>query len=372
MYISGHSEILEESIKDLDINFKNIKYEYVTNELLGTGLKYPDFPCGEFKFKNKKLQVTKRLCSILTIVDDIIVKPKMYSIAYSSHYGMFSIWHSMTFDPHKSVKEVRDEIVDHLITLARLSLRDTNISRDKPVPNIFWLGMVIHTIMDSYSPAHLLRKDTRDIDYNHLIKHYLPTNKIQVDKQMEEHLEIVKELKEKVKPIAFTIDDTDEKELEQIVKEVANKHKIAQKSGIKQLTKLAKFFYFHINKFTSFDQKRSVLLKKVEHITVPRPKHPIVNFYYYPAQKGLFHKKYDLIYYCKQLGLYEDCIQDIQFVLKLYFEVINNPKGYGEYQVNVFLNKLHTYLMKKTFAIVPSCQKFLSGLDIEAYEKLHK
>jgi hypothetical protein len=369
MYISGHSQILQQSIKELSIDWKGINFEYVTNELLNKGLKYPDLPCGSFQFKDKKLKVTKELCGLVKIVDDIVIKPELFSIAYTSHNGIFSIWHSMTFDPNKTVKEVRDEIVDHILILARLSLKDTNISRDELVPNIFWLGMVLHTIMDSYSPAHLLRKNTWDIDYNRLIKTYLPTNKIEVDKGMKEHLALVDELKARIQPIAYKIDDSDEQDLDDVVQQIANDYKITKKTQIKQLSVLAKFFYFHINKLTSFDQQRSVILEKGKTTRVSKSKHPIVNFYYYPSQKGVFHKKYDLIYYCKQFGLYEECMNDIRFVLKMYFNVISNPRGYTEAQVNKFLTNLQIFLIKKPFAIVPSCEDFFSGLDIEQYQK---
>jgi hypothetical protein len=340
--------------------------------MLKKGLAYPDFPCAKFKFKEKNLKVTNNLCSLTKLVDDIVILPNLYSIAYASHYGIFSIWHSMSYDPSKTVKEIRDEIIDHLMILAKLSLIDTTKDKDGFVPNIFWLGMVLHTIMDSYSPAHLLRNDTLpNIDYRVLINKFLPSFSRKLDDKMKYYLDIIDDLKTEVSPIARFIDDGDEDELNEVVTKICKKYNIKTAKKIKQMAQLSKFFYFHSNKLDSYYDKRDTILKSSSKKKIPKSKHPIINFYYYPAQKGNFHKKNDLIFYCKKYHLYDDCIKDIAYVLEEYMKVIS-LESYGDDDVKVFLSKIYSYLSYKTYAIHPKCENFNSGLDIIEYKDIAK
>jgi hypothetical protein len=374
MYISGHSEIFTESVKGTSIikDLEKLKYMYVSEQLLWKGMKYPDFPCGEYKFENGKFKVTKNLCNIFRFADDIVFAPELYSLAYSSHYGLFSIWHSMTFDPTKTVLQVRNKIVNHLITLCKLSLKDTTTKTSQP--NIFWLGMVLHTIMDSYSPAHLLRSNTiKNIDYNHLINVYLPRNKLVIDKSMKTYLKILKDLKQRVSTISIVMEEKDEQELEEVVQELAKKYDIKRTKSIRHLAQLTKFFYFHINRQQSFKKYKGHLKSYVPK-TMYSTNHSIINFYYYPAQKGFFHKKFDLLMYCKQMGLFNDSVEDVKYVLTKYIETIKELKTTTQRDmvINTFLNKIYAYLVNRTFHIEKDCEELSSGFNITEYLKTHR
>jgi hypothetical protein len=375
MYISGHVDILKKVLQGNDMmrQIKASQLLFVKPQLLWKGLKYPDFPCGEYEFHDGKMKITKRLCTLFKMADEIAFVPEVYSLSFSSHYGLFSIWHSMTFDPTKTVVEVRNEIVDHLLTLCKLSLRDTSL--ENPGPNIFWLGMVIHTIMDSYSPAHMLRSNTiKDIDYQHLIHEYLPKHHLVVKPDMKQYLSIIKDLKSRVSSIARILEAGDEEKLQQIVDEVSKKYNIKKDKSVKHLAQLTKFFYFHSNKLESFKRQKPVALKMSYDVKIPYTTHPIINFYYYPDQKGFFHKKNDLLSFCKSYGLYNDCVEDVRYIMNNYLETLQQLKNTpnDDKAINSFLKKTYKYFMKRTFRIEASCKKLSSGFDIVEYRRKHR
>jgi hypothetical protein len=208
----------------------------------------------------------------------------------------------------------------------------------------------------------------------------MPNNKLVISDTMKTYLEIISELKRRVSKISVVIEDSDDEALKETVKEVAEKYGIKRKKSIKHLAKLTNFFYFHTNRLQSFDRhKKSILKSRLRSINTKNlsTKHSIVNFYYYPEQKGLFHKKHDLLIYCKKMGLFDDCVSDVKYILESYMKIIKELKTLDKSTdkdalINLFLNKIYYYLINRTFHIETDCSDISSGFNIVEYLTLHK
>lgn len=131
------------------------------------GVVYPDLPCSVFgvtTFHDKKSKKLKK-------VVDIVGRPRLCGLSaltkisdrkfhrkeiYQSHMGILSFLHSMTPDPGSmTVGDVTRRIVDHLLSFAYLAWRDCEAGKDHyPL----WLGVILHTVTDSYTEAHAIRR----------------------------------------------------------------------------------------------------------------------------------------------------------------------------------------------------------------------
>ena len=149
MYTWGHNEILEEALK-------KTKYKFTQKQLeeIKKGLRYPDFPCGSYVFDQGRIVFKRTLCSLIRVFRDIT---NNFASSYASHNGYYSVWHSMTYNPERSVHKITRDIIDQIISFLSLCFLDENTGAVRSTPEYFWLGMALHVIMDSYSPAHTLR-----------------------------------------------------------------------------------------------------------------------------------------------------------------------------------------------------------------------
>ena len=383
MYSSGHMEIFWEALNLLLETKKNTFlnqgiYKEVTLDNTILGLKYPDFPCGKYKFEDGRLKMSKTLCSITKLIDDIIIIPNMYSISYSSHNGYFSTWHAMTYDPSRTVGETTENVIDHIMAMCKLALFDDTL--DQPGPNSFWLGFALHTIMDAYSPAHILRNNTiPTLDYQQLIKDVLPNSVIPISNKEKNELQILRNLKEKIHNSVKSIRSNED--LEQVIEPITSH--IKKKSAQKDVSSLARFFLFHEKELNSIQNIHSIVARtmttkigsdpfndKVYKKRHSKNKKYIMNYYYYPAQSSFFHKKNDMIYAVKKFNLYNDCILDCYMILKIYKEALEMLNVATERidKLSItyaFLRKIYKYLTLVTFRVHNSCKNFKTGVDIE-------
>ena len=353
MFTGGHIEILLDSLKLLGESkgslFKGVKgYEEVSYNNMLIGLKYPDFPCGKYKFENGRMKMSKTLCGFFKILDDTVFVPNMFSMSYSSHNGYFSTWHAMTYNPRS---DVTYEIIDHIMAMCKLSILDDTL--DSPAPNTFWLGFALHTIMDSYSPAHLVREG---------VKLPLPKKETLSYKENKE-ITIVDKMKDKIREVSDK--NIKEQELDSVVDQIMSENGIKNLATKRDVRELARFFLFHNQEMNSIAQIRSIVSKTLTHNIISDPlEDPVFlkknkvklirAYYYYPSQSLFFHQNNDLISQVKLHGLYDQCVLDCYSILKLYkqaLELMADKKTRMEQLVVVyaFLRKVYKYLVNVTF-----------------------
>ena len=383
MYTSGHIEICDAAFKlmgeKLRKNFLNSYEGDVSIKNLIIGLKYPDFPCGKYKFDKGRVKMTKTLCSIFKLIDDIIVIPNLYSVSYSSHNGYYSIWHAMSYNPNRTVFETARDITDHIMALCKLAIMDETL--DNPGPNSFWLGFALHAIMDSYSPAHIIRGNTKkNIDYAAIINKSINinTNTRIVSPREKKEIRYVYKLKEDI--ASLPEDQRTEEHVTHILETLFKSNGIKKKSDKKDMTQLANLFIFHHNELDEINKIRSIVTKTAKNAVGYIPNDDdvykkmamyqnIINFYYYPNQTTYFHKKHDLISSVKEYNMYEQCILDCYVILRLYKEALISLKS-AESKIDKievmysYLHKVYKYLVNKTLKVHPDCYKARTGISI--------
>lgn len=383
MYSGGHIEILMAALKLMNETQKNTfmqafpQHKEMSIKNCIIGLKYPDYPCGKYKFDNGRIKMKKTLCSLLKLIDDIVIIPNLYSLSYSSHNGFFSTWHSMTYDPSKTVRETADNVIDHIMAACKLALFDETL--DVPGPNSFWIGFALHIIMDSYSPAHILRMNTFPMDYHKIMStDALPQPTLSRKDSLE--LKIVDRLKEKIHDTTLKI--TKDEDIDTAIEAISKD--IKRKSDRRDVKELARFFLFHNKELQSIQKIHSVVARTLSDKVGKDPfrdpvyrqrrrslrKSPIINFFYYPAQSAMFHRKNDLIYAVKKYNMYDSCVLDTYMILQIYkeaLELISNTEHPMDKMTITFafLRKIYKYLSLVTFYIHPKCNDLKTGIDFE-------
>ena len=182
MIIPYHEDLLQKSIPINYFDNLSSRFEYVNNELLTSGLHYPDVPCNDVvitKPKNEVKYLNYNTCRIplplLYLFDE---EGNGLKQTVQSHRGRQAIGHSMTYDPSIKMIDLRQKILRRLEILYMLALEDDSlIAKCKKKkcdicyktffsnytclprkPNIFWVGQILHCIQDSYSRVHTIRR----------------------------------------------------------------------------------------------------------------------------------------------------------------------------------------------------------------------
>ena len=174
MYIDGHREILAEVVATrlTPDFFDGWPGNPRVLHMIRVGLTYPDLPCGKVKpiVKGEPALIMHRpkLCSILAVTS--LLRPhKQHNEMYQSHLGMLAYLHAMSPDPRSTAGTVTHAIVSHALSLALLFRRSAlapPLKRAKPVEVMypFWLGVLLHTVTDSYAEAHTVRHRGRPME----------------------------------------------------------------------------------------------------------------------------------------------------------------------------------------------------------------
>ena len=180
MYLPAHHEILSEALDALPPDFlegwPGLDAAAVA-AALRLGVSYPDLPCGNVVVVDGRAEMPRpRLCSVLAFTR-LAGRKFQHDEIYQSHLGSYAYLHAMTPDPAATVGEVTRQLVDHLVALAWLAWKGASsapsssgsnsssssgststlnsTSRGAPYP--MWLGIALHTLMDSYSESHAIR-----------------------------------------------------------------------------------------------------------------------------------------------------------------------------------------------------------------------
>lgn len=148
------------------------------SSLLVDGLFYPDMPCAKRMIRNGRVKHERlKLCALHRALTGVFGDRLLE--AYASHNGAMSYLHAMAPDPGMRVRFVRDRVAGLILLLFATALfDDTTLSLPSPGANPFWIGQALHVLMDSYSPAHALRSDTRKVDAESIRRYALDARKI--------------------------------------------------------------------------------------------------------------------------------------------------------------------------------------------------
>ena len=90
--------------------------------------------------------------------DEISSLADYYGELTENHYGSQAIGHSMPSEKNLSLGDAIKKIIKRCTVLYSLALNDQfNVNLPMGGPNPFWLGVIMHTITDSYSTVHTYR-----------------------------------------------------------------------------------------------------------------------------------------------------------------------------------------------------------------------
>jgi hypothetical protein len=335
MYISGHLEILEDIITKLPKDF------FTKDELkeLEIGLIYPDKPCGRYEISDLSIKFNKKICEITKLLRMFDDKHFGESKVYQFHKGYFTHLHSMSTDSNNSVLKMRNKIIVSILGYSLLTIYDDTIFSKNPVikPNTFWLGIILHIITDSYSPAHTIRDPKIPTT-----KINLDTN-IDIDKQMRLDVhEIIKSLAKK----SIIFKDKDEFIIT-LAKEVKDAKDFinSQSRSLWKIYKVFKFEYDTNKLINRLLKNNKIDLLKTQNNN-KNNYGDIISFQYYPEQSMLMHLRLDLLTYVKDNPrIYKRLINECLEVLKLYKEVLETK------DINKFILNMYQFIITRTFNI---------------------
>ena len=319
-----------------------------SKKMLKVGLWYPDLPCSIYKFKGDWVtMVPKNKCSI-TRFAKILSSANEYDEIFQSHHGIYAFLHSMTYDPEVSADALRKRILHKLMASAVFAAYDNTAYANVPTkqPNIFWIGMIMHTIQDSYALSHTVRTNKQLPDYV-------------VEKESERHA-----FKRSFRTSMFNLARSHahdglhihtEDELQSVLmKQYKDQPEILRyidKRGIHKLFKAYKLYMFDVqSRHTVQHALRANNMSKLlgcKH--GENDKYDIRAFQYYKGQSAIYHTQNDLISRVKSLpGMYERMVSECVHLLRLFRDMAIGHITVGEYLQGVhMLLACRVFKMKK-------------------------
>ena len=325
MYTAGHTTILADALSTLSDDARRC-FRDIDEKELADALAYPDFPCGKIQVSPDAIVERMETCSLPNLVLSIVFRK--LSLGNQSHNGFYSLWHSMTIDPDKTVKNVAKNVVEYVLLCLKLARERSSM---------FWLGFALHIVMDSYSPAHVLRHGFKDAAVDD-IDRYVDLYDSELSSSNARDVELMNSI------VADVVESTARgMKPYDIVRSYASK-------------------YRETVAFVVFDHLQRLSLKKIIGPTkIPlsneNKKNDILNFYYYPDQNPIFHRTYDLLSAVKDAGTYAPCVESVAALLELYAR-----PGAG---IKEFLQAARRLLLTKTFRT--RCQDAETGFDISTF-----
>ena len=356
MFVDGHLELLDRVLE-------NIEFKNINKKTLRVGAVYPDLPCGKYLvrnnnviFKNEKLCETIKLSKLLFEVDN------GEKNIFQFHRGFFAHLHAMTTDPDNNVLKIRNKILTSIMGYALLSVYNNTLFDKTPKisPNIFWIGIIFHTITDSYSGSHTIRGYKTKTKYvKSPIIDYLKKNRLDIHEKIkmlakEDKLYSDKEFINKL--IEELKDNSDSS-----YGKYDNNHGYVYKKNYikthkKMITKIYKVFKFEYNtnkKVEKYSEKFKKMLL-TGHSGKQRDG-DIIGFQYFANQPHLMHPRLDLLKnILNNELLYNKLIKECVAVFALY-KIVLHDKDVNKFIKNIFLLmynetfRIHNkYLHKKT------------------------
>ena len=174
MYVEGHKEIVEEVVRErLPPGFMEgwglalakptlVEGRRGLMRAIRRGLEYPDLPCGRVTLTsgNEIVFSHPRLCSVFSLVRLFTAASRrlgQYTEFMQSHVGPMAHLHSMAPVHGAPSSAVVREIVSHALVSALSFYRCFQTRGEEKKHAGFWLGILLHTLTDSYSPGHAVR-----------------------------------------------------------------------------------------------------------------------------------------------------------------------------------------------------------------------
>lgn len=339
MYIDGHHYIVKQA---LDRFGDTVPFSPKDIGRLMSGVEYPDLPCGEYTIADKGRVIMKRhsVCAfykLLKILDDV----NEFKEIFQSHRGLYAFLHSMTYDPNLKVGNIIEIILTHIAAYALLSIYDNNLSSPspRPSPHVFWIGIILHIMTDSYSPAHTIRRaDQPLIKPVTNQKDNFTTFKLHVQNKL---FEVIQD------PIRNKTD------LKNVLKEklpAEGQRYLKSSANVTNLYEAYKMFKFY-HQATEQAEKLDLPIRPQK----TRHTFDIVNFQYYNNQDGVYHKKLDFVTNVKKHPrMYERMLDEVHTVLVMYAdacrELTLRPQQHRRIAAT-FVSNLMDYLVHHTFAV---------------------
>jgi hypothetical protein len=381
MYIGGHREILDTVLELLQEHsfYRQVRLKTILHK----GLTYPDLPCGKYEIINNEVVMYKQgLCPWHNLLNIAGAKGKFKEI-FQSHHGFNAFLHAMTYNPALEVKDIVRSIITYTAGCAFLSIYDSNVigfsrfsmqtvtsappptahppprsnqksthsavqSRTVPNPNSFWIGIILHIMMDSYSQSHTVRRDRKlTIIEEHKAS---KTSKSHKQEMVEVQFKYICQYNRLVQT---------EKDLLAILIERLKDDENAVKYVERRSGDL--FLAFKIFKF---QYQIADLVKKLVRIKVQPATNQIEDatttndiktFQYYNNQSSLYHKKHDfMIQVKKDKVMYGRMIDECKQVLIMYMQCVEAIRQTPEDHLKIskaFVKNLVAYLLQNTFRI---------------------
>ena len=346
MYIQGHIDIINEVLPEDYFDSKDKQYTNFTKHNLIKGLKYIDVPCGGYKIRDGKILFEKKkLCEFESFFHLFLEKTSGETPMYQHHKGFFSHLHSMTTDPENSVEKIRNKIVLSIIGYAMLAVFDKEIGivDAKINPHSMWMGMVLHIITDSYSPAHTIRNPNQNYNVINDLEAIDDDKKMRLDV----HAKIKTAAKEKKmydkKPL-----------LKSLINENNREFIVKNKKQLWDSYKAFKFEY-DLNKMSNDLLETNASYKVIGKQRMG----DIVAFQYYGYQTTFSHLRFDFLKYTRDKPLiYKRMKNECMEILMMYKKVLltGDIKEYVSNLIKFLLEgpfRIHSkYLKDKTNKII--------------------
>lgn len=162
MFLDGHFTVLDELERaDPDVydGWPLVRSRRAFKRDLKTGMAYPDLPCSMPHVDRTSGRVVLkvfRLCSHWQLFD--MVQQSIWGSTaaklterYMSHLGSQSHLHAMSPDTASSADDVAYRTARQLLVLAHRAA-DGAANGNRSYPS--WIGMLLHTVTDAYTPSH--------------------------------------------------------------------------------------------------------------------------------------------------------------------------------------------------------------------------
>lgn len=334
MFIQGHVEIIQDI---LDHHLPKRFFKFIDKDKplknLFIGLQYPDAPCGKYEVSSTYSILFKRasICELSKLFKLFSGASYGESKIFQFHKGYFAHLHSMSTDPENTVLKIRNKIINSIIGYSLLAVYDNTIlSNERQIkPNLFWIGIILHMITDSYSPAHTIR-DTN----------YIKIKSIEKDQNLLERLQV----HELIKTLAKEDKLYEKKDFINTLLNLSD-HKVYIRTRKSQFWKIYKVFKFEydINKIIKkeFDNTHKYYNKSYK-----EQEGDIISFQYYDNQSLLAHTQYDLLSYVQNKPhIYNRMIHECKEFLILYKKAIETK------DINTFIKDVIKLLLNGTYRI---------------------
>lgn len=166
MFLEGHYSVLRELEAGDPSIYKGwplVRSRYSFKHSLKTGMSYPDLPCStphaDVNTGRVGLKVF-RLCSQWKLFDmfqqSIWGRPvSKLTERYMSHLGSQAHMHAMAHNPHSTADDIAYRTCRQMLVLTHRA-HEAVRAGDRSYPH--WVGMLLHTVTDAYTPSHAQRR----------------------------------------------------------------------------------------------------------------------------------------------------------------------------------------------------------------------